>query len=267
MQGIQTSNANSNSKAFRCLVVMSLLMLSVTTSAQPNYARLYKQQYAYTASCLACHSEGGGTPLNAYGKAFEEQGKNLAAFTKIAGLDSDQDGIGNQDESLAKSNPGDKRSTPSDKGDWLDLSSLIPKEVQKLFPQATAWKPLDAILTEKDIQKAAGMGVTLSKDDENTIYIPVADRRPIGTAMIFPVKFQDKEFFLILSSDRQLNFSGIKILKTDTSPKLPEADIFKSWQGKPLDAIETIDNDTLEGKISQAVKQAGVLITLRLKGA
>jgi hypothetical protein len=242
-------------------------MLSFTLSAQPNYARLYKQNYAYSPSCLACHSEGGGTPLNNYGKTFEQQGKNIAAFSKLAELDSDQDGISNHEEALAKSNPGDKRSTLSNKGDWLDLSSLIPKEVQKLFPQATAWKPLDALLTEQDIQKAASLGVTLSKDDENTIYIPVADRRPIGTAMIFPVSFNDKEFFLILSSDRQLNFSGIKILKTGNSPELPDAERFKIWQGKPIDALETFDSESLEGKISQAVKRAGVLITLRLKGA
>ena len=135
---------------------------------------------------MACHSEGGGTKLNKYGEDFKAQGKNQSAFTKIANLDSDQDGIHNEAEALAKSNPGDKLSTPTHKGQWLDLSSLIPKEVQARFPQASAWKPLDAILTEKDLIKANALGVTLSTKDENTIYIPVADRRPIGTAIIFP---------------------------------------------------------------------------------
>lgn len=249
------------------LILSVLFMQSVDVFSQPNFTRLYKQQYGYSPSCLACHSEGGGTPLNAYGNAFKDQGKNLTSFTKIASLDSDQDGISNNDESLAKSNPGDKRSTPSSKGDWLDLSSLIPKEVQKLFPQATAWKPLDATLTEQDIEKAAKMGVSLKREDDNTIYIPVADRRPIGTAMIFPVSTQEQDFFVILSSDRQLNFSQIKILKTDNSPELPADALFERWQGKPIDTLETIDNDSLAGKISQAAKRAGVLITLRLKGA
>lgn len=249
------------------LAVISLLMLALTASAQPNYARIYKQQYGYTPSCLACHSEGGGTPLNAYGQVFKEQGKNLAAFKKIAALDSDQDGTSNQEESLAKSNPGDKRSTPSQKGDWLDLNSLIPKAVQALFPDATAWKPMDATLTEQDIQKAQTLGVTLSMDDENTIYIPVADRRPIGTAMILPVTHQDQTFFLILRTDRQLNFSSIHMLQTDNTPELPTDPLFDAWPGKPIQTLEASDADTLSGKISQSVKRAGVMIYLRLKGA
>ena len=267
MQQVNTSKSNRISLVISWFSLLSLFMLSLHASAQPNYARLYKQQYGYSPSCLACHSEGGGTPLNAYGKDFKDQGKNLAAFTKLATLDSDQDGISNNDESLAKSNPGDKRSTPAKKGDWLDLSSLIPKEVQALFPQATAWKPMDATLTEQDIQKAKAMGVTLSLEDENTIYIPVAERRPIGTAMIFPVQHAQQTFFLILRSDRQLNFSEIKILKTEHSPELPNDPLFLKWQGQAIDSLETSDADTLAGQISRAVKRAGVVITLRLKGA
>ena len=192
---------------------LTISLTCISASAQPNYARQFKQQYGFNPSCQACHSEGGGTKLNLYGEAFKDHGKNLSAFKKIASLDSDKDGSTNEAEALAKSNPGDKQSTPSNKGQWLDLSSLIPKEVQARFPDAQAWKPLDAILTEKDIAKAQSMGVTLSPDDENTIYIPVADRRPIGTGIIFPAEFEGKTFFLLMTSDRQLNFSEVSILK------------------------------------------------------
>lgn len=247
-----------------------LLILSFTcafASAQPNYARQFKQQYGFSPSCQACHSEGGGTKLNLYGEAFKEHGKNLSAFQKIASLDSDQDGTTNEAEALAKSNPGDKQSTPSNKGQWLDLSSLIPKEVQARFPDAQAWKPLDAILTEKDIAKAQSLDVNLSADDENTIYIPVADRRPIGTGIIFPAEFEGKIFFLLMTSDRQLNFSSVSILNVGDAPDLPKDALFESWLGQPIQSLNSNDENSLVGKISQAVKKTGVLVYLRLKGA
>lgn len=244
-----------------------LTLTSLSVSAKPSYARQFKQQYGYTPSCQACHSEGGGTKLNNYGETFKDQGKNLSAFKKIAQFDSDKDGTSNEQEALAKSNPGDKRSTPSNKGQWLDLSSLIPKEVQNRFPDATAWKPLDAMLTEKDIANAKALGVNLSTEDENTIYIPVAERRPIGTAMIFPAEHAGKTFFLLMTSDRLLNFSSISIMKVGSAPDMPKSPTIDSWQGQPLQSLELDPEETLSGSISQAVKRAGVLIYLRLKGA
>jgi hypothetical protein len=254
------------------LIIKIGLFLTLSTScisafAQPSYAQQFKQQYGFNPSCQACHSEGGGTKLNTYGEAFKEQGKNLSAFKKIASLDSDQDGTTNEAEALAKSNPGDKQSTPSNKGLWLDLSSLIPKEVQIRFPDATAWKPLDAILTEKDIEKALSMGVTLSAEDENTIYIPVADRRPIGTAIIFPAEYEGKTFFLLMTSDRQLNFSEVSILKVGKAPDMPKDTLFDSWLGQPIQNLNSKTDSSLAGSISQAVNKAGVLVYLRLKGA
>lgn len=244
-----------------------LSMAYISASAQPNYARQFKQQYGFSPSCQACHSEGGGTKLNNYGEAFKDHGKNLSAFKKIAPLDSDQDGTSNEAEALAKSNPGDKHSTPSNKGQWLDLSSLIPKDVQARFPEATAWKPLDAFLTEKDIAKAQDLGVTLSADDENTIYIPVAERRPIGTAIIFPVEHSGNTFFLLMTSDRQLNFSEVSIIKVGKAPDMPEDALFDSWSGQALQSLNSKADNTLAGSISQAVKKAGILVYLRLKGA
>ena len=95
---------------------MTMLLFAGAASAEPAFARLYKQQYGYTPSCNACHKDGGGTPNNAYGQQFKEAGENLAAFGKIAMLDGDGDGAKNADESAAKSNPGDAKSTPANKG-------------------------------------------------------------------------------------------------------------------------------------------------------
>ena len=111
------------------------------------------------------------------------------------------------------------------------------------------------------------MGVTLSAEDENTIYIPVADRRPIGTAIILPAEYEGKTFFLLMTSDRQLNFSEVSILKVGKAPDMPKDTLLDSWFGQPIQNLNSKTDNTLAGSISQAVKKAGVLVYLRLKGA
>lgn len=248
-----------------CLT-LTCLLATQSAFSKPSYAREFKQVYSYLPSCLACHTEGGGTPLNQYGKDFKEHGSNLGSFKKIAGFDSDADGASNESESSAKSNPGSASSTPDKIGNWLDLDSLIPKEVQETFPSATAWKPLDALLTNKDLEKAKQLGFTLSKEDENTLYIPVSDRRPIGAAIIFPVIYSNKTFFLLMHTDRQLNFAGISALKTESAPALDDQ-LNALWSGKPIQTLQEINNTPLHKAISDALRKAGILMYIRLKGA
>ena len=108
-----------------CLV--TLILLSAAHSyAMPAFAREFKQFYGYTPSCHACHKDGGGTPINQFGQDYKDQGNNIAAFKLIAEIDSDKDGVANGLEAAKKANPGNAKSTPSNKGNWLDLSSLIP---------------------------------------------------------------------------------------------------------------------------------------------
>lgn len=254
-------------KAIQLSLALVLILNAANIYAMPAFARQYKQHYGYTPSCHACHKEGGGTPLNFYGQAFEDQGKNKAALRLIAELDSDKDGITNSVEAVKKSNPGNPNSLPSKPGNWLDLSSIIPKEVQTLFPKAEAWKPLDATLTEKDLKRAEAMGVSLSREDENTIYIPVANRRPIGTSLIFPVIYKNETFFLLMSTDRQLNISQVKALESQELPFELGAELFQGFKGSALHSIPKRDGDGLATAINSAVKRAGALVYIRLKGA
>jgi hypothetical protein len=264
MQVLQVAMLN---RVVQLSLALILFLSAASSHAMPAFARQYKQQYGYAPSCHACHKEGGGTPLNYYGQAFKAEGKNKAAFTLIADRDSDKDGIANGVEAAKKSNPGDLRSTPSKPGNWLDLSSLIPKEVQALFPAAEAWKPLDATLTDSDIQRAETMGVKLNADDENTIYIPVANRRPIGTGLIFPVMYKDETFFLLMATDRQLTISQVKPLDSQTLPFELDAELFKGFKGQALQSVADSDGDSVAAAISRAVKRAGTLVYIRLKGA
>ena len=246
---------------------MTALLLSTSASAEPAFARLYKQQYGYPPSCNACHKDGGGSPNNEFGKQFKEAGESLAAFSKIAALDADGDGFKNGDEAAAKSNPGDKASTPTAKGDWLDTTSLIPREVQVLFPGVREYLPRDAVLTDADIARAKTMGAELSRKDENTIYIPLTDKKPAGTALIFPAQFNGKDFFLLIATDRQLKVTTVQPMNTLHVPDAAKSKVYTSFKGLSLDKLPAASGQGLDAAITTAVKKAGTLIYVRLKNA
>lgn len=246
---------------------MTAMMWSLAVAAEPAFARLYKQQYGYTPSCNACHKDGGGTPVNAYGQQFKDAGKALAAFAKIGKLDADGDGAANDAEAQAKANPGNRTSTPAAKGAWLDSASLIPREVQDAFPGVRTWLPKDAVLTEADRARAKALGAELAKADENTIYIPVQDQKPAGTALIFPATHQGRTFFLLLVTDRQLNVTRVQPLHAAKVPEAEKSGVYASFKGVAVDKLPAGQAGSLDGAITQAVKKAGTLLYVRLKGA
>ncbi len=249
------------------LLTIFLALPIFVVEAKPTYARLYKQQFGYMPSCTACHSDGGGSPINNYGKAFKDNGNNLAAFAKIASIDSDGDGAANETEAKAKANPGDKNSTPAKAGAWLDSSSLIPKEVRAAFATTQNWQLKDAVLTTKDIETAKQMGANLSAADENTIYIPVEGQYPAGTAIIFPTTFQGKTFYLLLTTDKQLKIKQVQVLDARDVPAAKSSKVYSSFVGQPAQSLPAKPGTGLDETIHTAVKNAGVLLYVRLKGA
>ena len=253
--------------SLRGILFVSLLCASLPAHAEPGFARLYKQQYGYPPSCSACHKDGGGTPLNAYGQQFKDAGMKLAAFAAVAGQDADGDGAANDAEAKARSNPGHKASTPASKGDWLDTASLIPREVQAAFPGVSSYLPKDALLTDADIARAKGLGAELSKADENTIYIPVENQKPVGTAIIFSAQHQGKGFFLLLATDRQLVVTQVRPLNARRVPAADSSKVYASFKGVAVDKLPAAQGDSLDAAITRAVKKAGTLLYVRLKSA
>jgi len=250
------------------LAVAVLALLSgAPAHAEPGFARLYKQHYGYAPSCNACHKDGGGTPLNAYGQQFKDAGMKLAAFAAIAGQDADGDGAANEAEAKARANPGQKASTPASKGDWLDAASVIPREVQAAFPGVRSYLPKDALLTDADLARAKKLGAELSRADENTIYIPVENQKPVGTAIIFPAQYQGKDFFLLLATDRQLNVTLVQPLNTSRVPAARSSKAYAGFKGVAVDKLPAAQGDTLDAAITRAVKKAGTLLYVRLKSA
>jgi hypothetical protein len=259
-----------NTKFFFFVLFVSLcetVFFCPVAHAEPGFARLYQQQYGYTPACHACHKDGGGTPVNAYGQQFKDAGKSLAAFSKIAAGDADGDGAGNEAEASARANPGSKASTPGAPGGWLDSASLIPREVQDAFPGIRSWLPRDALLTEADLARARALGAELSKADENTIYIPVENRKPAGTAIIFPAHFQGKDFFLLLATDRQLTVTLVRPLHATRVPQADRSRVYAGFKGVAVNQLPPGEGDSLEAAITRAVKKAGTLLYVRLKGA
>ena len=255
----------------RRAVMFAMVALSVSHAssvwAQPLFAGLYKQQYGYMPSCNACHKDGGGSPLNTFGKQFKDAGEALASFQKIEAMDSDGDGAKNGEEAFAKSNPGDAQSTPAKKGLWLDIASLIPKEVQKLFPDTREYLPKDALLTDADISRAKTMGALLSKKDDNTIYIPIKESKPAGTAIIFQGEYKSKPFFLLMATDRQLKITHVQTINTRQTPEVAKSKVLDSFVGQTLDQLPSATANDVDGSITQAVKKAGTLVFVRLKNA
>lgn len=245
----------------------AMFFILLPAQAEPTFARFYKQQYGYAPSCNACHSDGGGSTLDPFGKQFKDAGKNIAAFDKIAKLDSDGDGFANAIEAQAKSNAGSKTSTPKAPGNWLDTASLIPREVQAQFPGIRAYLPKDAVLTDADIARAKTLGAVLSKTDENTIYIPLQDQRPAGTAIIFAANYQGKDFFLMLATDRQLKVISVKPMNTQRMPAAAKSKVYASFNGVAADKLPAAKGNDLDAAITAAVKKAGTLLFVRLKSA
>lgn len=247
-------------------LMLALFAACASVHATPINARLYKQQFGYMPSCNACHSDGGGSKLNGYGTAWKEAGKSSGAFDKIAAADSDGDGAANGAEAMAKANPGDKASKPGAAGNWLDMAALIPKDVQALFPGIRSWVPRDAVLTSADVTTARGMGATLSAADENTIYIPVEGQYPVGTALIFPVNFQGKTAYLLMATDKTLKITKVQVLNAGGIDAIRKSG-FAGFAGQAAQAVVAAPGATLEAAIAQAVKNAGVLLYVRLKSA
>ena len=266
-RGLGFSRLTPHASRLTAAAAALLLALAPSAAAQPVFALMYKQQFGYTPSCNACHKDGGGTAVNAYGDAFKAAGKSLAAFKTIEKQDADGDGFANGDEAVAKANPGAKTSTPKTPGDWLDALSLIPKEVQARFPGVKTWLPKDALLTDADVARARTLGASLSKADDNTIYIPLVDQRPAGTALIVAAEYQGKPFYLLLTTDRVLNVTSVEPMNTRQVPAAAKSVVYAQFKGVAVDQLPAATGSDLDAVITAAVKKAGTLLHVRLKSA
>ena len=126
------------------------------------------------STCDSCHritdyGRKKSNTLTVYGRHYLNAGRDAAAFTAIAALDSDGDGFGNAAELKVGTNPGDLASTPDKKQAphiTLTLNELIQKgvqsHVQTIFVNVTKSKDGDSYSDLRgfkliDVLEVAGM--------------------------------------------------------------------------------------------------------------
>lgn len=180
-------------RAQRLLFATLIFSSAKLAFALPASARLFQAKYGYKISCLLCHSQGGGSAPNDYGKVFLRSGGNSGAFAKIEERDSDEDGISNLKEILARSNPGKKDSTPTSPGDWLaNVGGIfIPeKQLKELFPSADKFSALEGALNANQSQAlGAKTGGSVNDDDKvPTFYFALKGGKKVSVAQLITSK-------------------------------------------------------------------------------
>ena len=218
-------------------MVTTIALLPSRADALPAYSRLFESKYAYRVVCQLCHSAGGGSAVNDYGRDFLRGGANLAAYARLENKDSDDDGFKNLLEITAKANPGDPRSTPIKIGDWLasaDAPQIPDVDLKKLFPSADAFAAIEGSLKAaqvKAIETAAG--VTLTPEDKlPTFYFAMKGSKRYAVAEFISFQSSAGLVSVAVAMDTAGVVSGIRILTNPASKAIEAAAFVGQFKGK-----------------------------------
>lgn len=105
-----------------CAPVLGGVLLAGLVGLQPAAAKiefdtLFLARYRVTGtrldSCNVCHTDGGGSPRNAYGLAFLKGGTTSKALAQLEKQDPDGDGVASIIELRLGTFPGDPQDTPA----------------------------------------------------------------------------------------------------------------------------------------------------------
>ena len=220
--------------------------------ALPSYMRLWEKKYAYSTSCMLCHSKGGGSQLNGYGEDFQRFGMTPAAFLTIESRDSDKDGSTNIQEILAKSNPGDVASTPKNVTDWLSRiqESMLPMdELKKIFPTEKKFALLQGTLFPEQV-KEIGKSLTdqlTDADSVPTFYFSIKskDGKNVRTGVaIFSTATKNPEKLIVgVGVDLSGKIINIALIKNKLNAKLDDHKFLDQFKDKSSDSPLLISKD------------------------
>lgn len=109
----------SNLKYLSSSLIFIILLIIGSESAYsyPWHKKLFQERYDVSGrinSCAVCHSKGGKSNLNPYGRSFFDAGATSDSLAKIEKLDSDNDGTLNIHEINTYHYPGDEIDRPSE---------------------------------------------------------------------------------------------------------------------------------------------------------
>ena len=219
------------------LITILWALTTPNANALPAYSRLSQAKYGYRASCMLCHTAGGGSAVNEYGRDFLRAGANMPAFGKIEQLDSDGDGATSLNEILARSNPGDSRSTLSNPGDWLSSGETVPipkDDLKKLFPSADAFSAIEGTLKEaqvKSVETATGSNLN-DEDKVPTFYFALKSGKKFAVAQFVSAKSPKGPMSLAVAMDVGASVTNVRVLKNPASKAIEDSSFLKQFSGK-----------------------------------
>ncbi len=245
-----------------------VIVVSVCAPADalPAYSRLYQGKYGYRVTCGLCHTAGGGSAVNNYGRDFLRAGANLPAFGKIESKDSDADGIKNLAEATAKANPGDPRSIPDKLGDWLanaDQADVPVADLKKLFPSASSFAALEGTLKPEQISTIEkAIGTKLADEDRvPTFYFAIKGGKRYALAQYVSIQTDAGLITIAVAMDTSGVVSGVKILKNPASKAIEDATFLAQFRGKKRDDALVVGTDiTAAAKAEPLSKQVTLAV-------
>ena len=224
---------------FVCALLFGMILPAWIGSAfaLPSSRRLFEGKYGYKVGCNLCHEKGGGSSGNDYGKAFLRSGGNFQAFAKIEKKDSDEDGFANLNEIVAKSNPGDPRSTPDKPGDWLAEAGKVPvpeKQLRELFPEAEAFAAVEGSLNEAQVTFVqSNAAVPLTEDDKvPTFYFAIAQGKRYGVVQFIRLEGKKQPLSVAVAVDIRGQITKVKVLKSEEDKLLSGNPFLSQFAGK-----------------------------------
>lgn len=248
-----------------CILII-IFSYDIKVKALPAHKRLFERRYGYMVSCNLCHTHGGGSAINPFGKDFKRSGLGLYAFTKIEDRDSDKDGIKNIAEIKNRSNPGDPESRPDRPGSWLkDIeASFIPREqLLKLFPKASYFTILEGALKQQQIKAIESRVERALTDEEKvpTFYFAFSGAkdspRRIGLAMFVSPIGMDGKMMVGIGITLKGRIAKVIIYKGKKDVKTFDEAFLSQFVGKGASDIFKVGEDILpvadEKEISQNI--------------
>jgi len=256
------------------LLILFFLLVDIQISfALPSFRRLYQGKYRYKVSCNLCHKQGGGSAVTPYGKDFLRAGGNFLAFKKVEKKDSDRDGIKNIDEIMAKSNPGDKRSTPTEAGDWLDDAEKVPvpkDSLKKVFSDVDKYAVIEGSLNKEQIAYVEkGVGQKVPEDDRvPTFYFAIKGKKKVGVAQFINARGPDGLISLAVAAGLNGKVTNVTVLSAKGDKAIKGKKFLSQFVGKNVKSPLVVSQDIkpVEGKeeasksIATAVKRALYII-------
>lgn len=221
----------------------TFILLAEGVFALPVYERLYRKKYGYKVSCYVCHSQGGGSAPGAYGKEFKRNGLRFSTYGKIEDKDSDKDGFKNLAEILAKSNPGDRRSTPENPGDWMERieEEFIPREqLVMLYPEATKFSIVEGTLNAKQIKfiESSLSRKLIETETVPTLYFAFTGKgkeaKRIGLAMFGSPPGKKGRMFIGIGIALNGAVNKLVIYKSKEDKKIFQGNFLSQFEGKNL---------------------------------